>query len=204
MKLVKVLPVFSYIFHPIFVSLYGTFFYFLIAQNFTYEVTTIYLTFIQVSILTLFLPLAMYFLLVSVGIVKSFTEATIKERRLPIAIQVVLLYILLKFSVSLDYIPELYFYFLGGLLSAVVALLTTLMKHKASLHMIGISALTSFIYFLCVHNELPFVNTLALAIVCMGFVGSSRLYMKSHTPLELLTGCSIGIGPQLLLWYIWL
>jgi hypothetical protein len=204
MKLVKVLPAFSYIFHPIFVSLYGTLFYFLIDQNFTYELTTIYLTLIQVSILTLFLPLALFFLLVSVGIVKSFTEATIKERRLPIAIQALLLFILLKFSVSLDYIPELYFYFLGGLISALLALLATLIKHKASLHMIGISALTTFIYFLCVHFELPFVNTLALSIVCMGLVGSSRLYMKSHTPIELVTGCIIGITPQLLLWVVWL
>jgi hypothetical protein len=204
MKLVKVLPAFSYIFHPIFVSLYGTLFYFLIDQNFTYELTTIYLTLIQVSILTVFLPLALFFLLISVGIVKSFTEATIKERRLPIAIQALLLFILLKFSVSLDYIPELYFYFLGGLISALLALVATLIKHKASLHMIGISALTTFIYFLCVHFELAFVNTLALSIVCMGLVGSSRLYMKSHTPLELVTGSIIGIVPQLLLWYIWL
>ena len=204
MKLAKVLPAFSYIFHPIFVSLYGTLFYFLIDQNFTYELTTIYLTLIQVSILTVFLPLALFFLLISVGIVKSFTEATIKERRLPIAIQALLLFILLKFSVSLDYIPELYFYFLGGLISALLALVATLIKHKASLHMIGISALTTFIYFLCVHLELAFVNTLALSIVCMGLVGSSRLYMKSHTPLELVTGSVIGIVPQLLLWYIWL
>jgi len=204
MKLVKVLPAFSYIFHPIFVSLYGTLFYFLIDQNFTYELTTIYLTLIQVSILTVFLPLALFFLLISVGIVKSFTEATIKERRLPIAIQALLLFILLKFSVSLDYIPELYFYFLGGLISALLALVSTLIKHKASLHMIGISALTTFIYFLCVHFELPFVNTLALSIVCMGLVGSSRLYMKSHTPLELVTGIIIGIAPQLVLWYVWL
>lgn len=202
MKLVKILPAFSYIFHPIFVSLYGTLFYFLIAQNYTYEGTTVYLTLIQVSILTLFLPLALFFLLVSVGIVKSFTEATIKERRLPIAIQALLLFILLKFSVSLDYIPELYFYFLGGLISALLALLATLIKHKASLHMIGISALTTFIYFLCMYHHLPFINTLAFAIVCMGLVATSRLYMKSHTPTELITGSIIGMFPQIILWTI--
>jgi membrane-associated phospholipid phosphatase len=55
-----------------------------------------------------------------------------------------------------------------------------------------------------VHFELPFVNTLALSIVCMGLVGSSRLYMKSHTPIELITGSIIGITPQLLLWVVWL
>lgn len=202
MKLAKALPVFSYIFHPIFVSLYGTLFYFLIAQNYTYEGTTVYLTLIQVSILTLFLPLALFFLLVSVGIVKSFTEATIKERQLPVAIHALLLFVLLKFSVSLDYIPELYYYFLGGLISALLALIAILMKHKASLHMIGISALTTFIYFLCMYHHLPFINTLAFAIVCMGLVATSRLYMKSHTPTELITGSIIGMFPQIILWTI--
>lgn len=202
MKLVKILPAFSYIFHPIFVSLYGTLFYFLIAQNYTYEGTTVYLTLIQVSILTLFLPLALFFLLVSVGIVKSFTEATIKERQLPVAIHALLLFVLLKFSVSLDYIPELYYYFLGGLISALLALIAILMKHKTSLHMIGISALTTFIYFLCMYHHLPFINTLAFAIVCMGLVATSRLYMKSHTPTELITGSIIGMFPQIILWTI--
>lgn len=202
MKLAKALPAFSYIFHPIFVSLYGTLFYFLIAQNYTYEGTTVYLTLIQVSILTLFLPLALFFLLVSVGIVKSFTEATIKERQLPVAIHALLLFVLLKFSVSLDYIPELYYYFLGGLISALLALIAILMKHKTSLHMIGISALTTFIYFLCMYHHLPFINTLAFAIVCMGLVATSRLYMKSHTPTELITGSIIGMFPQIILWTI--
>lgn len=201
MKLAKALPAFSYIFHPIFVSLYGTLFYFLIAQNFTSELP-FYLTLIQVSILTIFLPLALFFLLLSVGVIKSFTEATIKERQLPVAIHALLLFVLLKFSVSLDYIPELYYYFLGGLISALLALIAILMKHKASLHMIGISALTTFIYFLSMYHHLPFINTLAFAIVCMGLVATSRLYMKSHTPTELITGSIIGMFPQIILWTI--
>jgi len=200
----KILPLFSYVFHPIFISLYGTLFYFGIAKAFDFSVPMLYLTIIQVIILTVLLPIALYFLLYSLKIVKSFTEATIKERRLPIAIQAILLFILLKFSVSLDYTVELYYFFLGGFYSAVLALFAILVQHKSSLHMMGISALTSFIYCISLANELPLLFILILSIICMGFVASSRLFMKSHTPFELITGTGIGMLPQLVIWNQWL
>ena len=96
MDLKKILPVFSYIFHPIFVSLYGTLFYFLIANSFFYN-SQIIVTLVQVTILTLLLPLSMYFLFRSLGVVTSFTEASISERKMPIAVQGILLFVLIKF-----------------------------------------------------------------------------------------------------------
>lgn len=203
MDLKKILPIFSYIFHPIFVSLYGALFYFLITQNFFYP-SQIYVTLLQVTILTLFLPLSIYFLFRSLGFVTSFTEATLKERRMPIAIQAIMLLVLLKFSVSREVTVELYYFFLGGLFSGILALASVLLKFKASLHMIGITALTAFTYGLSVYYKLPFVNLFAFCIVCMGLVASSRLYMKAHTYIELVVGLLIGLLPQVILYRFWL
>ena len=203
MDLKKILPIFSYIFHPIFVSLYGALFYFLITQNFFYP-SQIYVTLLQVTILTLFLPLSIYFLFRSLGFVTSFTEATLKERRMPIAIQAIMLLVLLKFSVSREVTVELYYFFLGGLFSGILALASVLLKFKASLHMIGITALTAFTYGLSVYYKLPFVNLFAFCIVCMGLVASSRLYMKAHTYIELVIGLLIGLLPQVILYRFWL
>jgi len=201
----KTLPVFSYIYHPIFISIYGTLFYFLVSPSYEFNpLNRVYLILIQVAILTLLLPLSLYFLFVSLGIISSFTEASIKERRVPITIQAFLLFFLLKFSVSLEELPELYYFFLGGFLSSVMALICVLMKFKASLHMIGISSLATFIFGLATLFELPLVNSVALSIVCVGLVASSRLYMKSHTNIELLVGLLIGIFSQVVLWYFWL
>lgn len=116
MDLKKILPVFSYIFHPIFVSIYGALFYFLIAQSFFYT-SQIIVTLVQVIILTLLLPLSMYFLFRSLGVVSSFTEASISERKMPIAVQAILLFVLIKFSVSRDSVAELYFFFLADFLA---------------------------------------------------------------------------------------
>ena len=203
MDLKKILPVFSYIFHPIFVSIYGTLFFFLITNSFYYN-SQIIVTLVQVTILTLLLPLSIYFLFRSLGVVSSFTEATLKERQMPIAVQAILLLVLLKFSISKEITTELFYFFLGGLISSILVLASVILKFKASLHMIGISALTAFVYGLSSYYQLPFVNLFAFCIVCMGLVASSRLYMKAHTYPELLVGIIIGLTPQLFLYRYWL
>jgi len=203
MDLKKILPVFSYIFHPIFVSIYGALFYFLVTRSFFYD-SQIYVTLIQVIILTLLLPLSIYFLFRSLGVVSSFTEATLKERQMPIAVQAILLLVLLKFSISKEITTELFYFFLGGLISSILVLASVILKFKASLHMIGISALTAFVYGLSSYYQLPFVSLFAFCIVCMGLVASSRLYMKAHTYPELLVGIIIGLTPQLFLYRYWL
>ena len=204
MEFKKCLPVFSYIFHPIFVSLYGTLFFFSVAKSYYYN-PQIYITLLQVTILTVLLPLSLFFLMRSLGMLHSFTEASLTERRLPITIQAVFLFVLLNESISREIFTELYFFFLGGLISAVLVLGAVLLKFKASLHMIGISALTAFIYGLSNYYKLPFSSyIIGICIICMGFVASSRLYKKAHTPVELLAGMTIGIIPQLLLYNYWL
>lgn len=203
MDLKKILPVFSYIFHPIFVSIYGALFYFLVTRSFFYD-AQIYVTLIQVVILTLLLPLSIYFLFRSLGVVSSFTEATLKERQMPIAVQAILLLVLLKFSISKEITTELFYFFLGGLISSILVLASVILKFKASMHMIGISALTAFVYGLSSYYQLPFVNLFAFCIVCMGLVASSRLYMKAHTYPELIVGIIIGLTPQLFLYRYWL
>lgn len=203
MDLKKILPFFSYIFHPIFISIYGTLFYFLVSQMYVYP-TLFYMTILQVGILTLLLPLSLYYLFFSLGIVKSFTEASIKERKIPILIQAVLLFILIKFSSSFSNMPELYYYFLGGFFSSLIAFIAVTLNFKASLHMIAITSLTTFIYAISLHYQLPLKNSVAFMIVAIGFVASSRLYMKSHTAIELVIGSLIGIFTQVSFWYFWL
>lgn len=204
-RLANFLPIFSYIFHPIFVSVYGALFYFLVAPNATiYSKGEIYLIVLQVVILTILLPLSLFFLLISLGFVTSFTEASLKERKLPITIQAVLLFFLLQFNQHLSSLPALYYFFLGAFFSSVIAFLFVFMKFKASLHMIGISALATFIYGLTLFYNLPLINSVAFIMICVGFVASSRLFMQSHTNFELFVGLLIGLIPQISLWYFWL
>jgi acid phosphatase family membrane protein YuiD len=45
---------------------------------------------------------------------------------------------------------------------------------------------------------------IAFLVLMNGFVASSRLEMKAHTPKELVIGFLLGIIPQLLLLRFWL
>ena len=198
----KFLAFFSYIFHPIFIPVYATLFYFFITNNFFYK-HEIYLTFIQVLILTILLPLSLFYLLRSLGFLKS-KMLDPKERKLPLAIYSLLLLTLIKYSLSIVIIPELYYYFLGMLISAALALMLLILGHKASLHMIAISTLILFIISISAYYHIRFLNLIAFFVVCSGLVASSRLHAKAHTMGEIALGVLIGVIPQVGLWFIWL
>lgn len=200
MKTKYLLIPFSYIFHPIFISIYGAVFYFIFTKNISL-LAEVYLSFIQIFILTILLPLCFYALLKTLKIVKSFTEATIEERKFPIFIQILLLYCLLNFTILVSHFPELYKFFQAGLISAFLVFISVMLKFKASLHMIGITSLFVFVMMFTSYLEIEATYTLAYLIMCMGFVASSRLYMKAHTPTELLVGIVIGALPQLFVWF---
>ncbi|ESU24448.1 hypothetical protein FEDK69T_08950 [Flavobacterium enshiense DK69] len=200
----KILPFFSYLFHPLFISVYAALFYFFVTRSFFYPYE-IFLILFQISILTVFLPISMYFLLKSLGLAKSSIMLhEKKERRLPLAFQAMFFLILTQHSFSTVVVPELYYFFLGALISTLLTLLLIVFHFKASIHMIGITGITLFIIGISLHYGIPFVSLVAFFIVSTGLVASSRLYMQAHSMKELLVGILVGAIPQLSLWYFWL
>lgn len=199
----KLLPAFSYIFHPLFISVYAILVFFFFGTSF-FEYTQIYLIIIQIIIITVFIPVTFYYLLLSLGKVDSVMLAETAQRRIPLMIHAVLLSILIRKSITIHVSPELYFFFLGSLTSTVLALLLAFIGVKPSLHMIGITALTVFTMVLSLHFEKRMITMIVVLLLSCGLVGSSRLEMKAHTLRELFLGSCIGILPQAALSYFWL
>lgn len=203
MDIKKILPVFSYIFHPIFISFYGVLLYLWLSEiKLNSSITLVLL--IQVVILTMLLPLSLYYLMKAMGYIQSFTEATIKERKIPVLLQAIFLFILIRFSEFVIELPSLYYYFIGGLISSLCAFLFTVFKFKVSLHMIGITSLLAFTISLGVYLNLTITPLIAILFVIVGNVASSRLYMNSHTVEELIAGSIIGLFSQIILWQFYL
>lgn len=198
----KMLPIFSYIFHPIFITLYGVLLYIWLSDLGLNSLSLLLL--IQVVILTILLPLSIYYLLKATGHIKSFTEATINERKFPILLQATFLFLLLRFSGFVEELPALYFFFLGGLIASIIAFILTFLNFKVSLHMIGICSLLAFLISLFIYLSVAIIPLIALVIVITGNVASSRLYMKSHNLTELFAGTLIGLFSQVLLWRFYL
>lgn len=199
----KILPVFSYIFHPIFIPLLGTVFYILYNDGY-YPKEQYYLLLFQVIIITFFLPLSFFYLLRTFGKVDTIMLSDASQRKIPLLLQIALTFILINKSVTFDRFPELYFFFLGGIGSTTIAFILIFAKIKASIHMIALSALSFFVMGISIHKELNILFTIATLFLITGIVASSRLVMKAHTIKELAIGYISGMLPQIAFWLFWL
>lgn len=199
----RTLRLFSYLFHPLFISVYAILLYFIYGGAYFNYGAFVVMT-VQIVIITIFIPITFYYLLLSLGKVDSIMIAQTSQRRFPLIMHSILLVILLKRTVRLDEHPELHFFFLGCLVSTVTALVLVLLRIKASLHMIGISALAVFAISVSLHAHERLIAPIVVLLLCNGLVATSRLTMKAHSQMELLLGTGIGVIPQLMLLWFWL
>lgn len=199
----KILPFFSYLFHPIFIPIVGTVFYILFSENY-YAKEQYFLLLFQVIIITFFLPLAFFYLLRTFGKVDTIMLSEVSQRKIPLLMQIALTGILISKSVTVERFEELFFFFLGGIVSTIIAFGLLYANLKASIHMIALSALTFFVIGMSMHHELNIIYTIATLFIISGIVASSRLAMKAHTMQELLIGYLAGMLPQIVLFWFWL
>ncbi|MFB3385903.1 hypothetical protein [Flavobacterium sp. LAR06] len=199
----KILPLFSYILHPIFISMYATLFY-LFCKGDIFTNQEKYYVLFQILIITILVPVLFFLLLRSTGHVSSVMVPETSQRRIPLVLQCFLYILLVKRSIVIARYPELHFFFLGALFSTILALVCSLFKIKASLHMMAISGLTIFVIGLNMHLQMQNPYWGAFLIFMTGVVASSRLEMEAHTPKELMIGLVLGVLPQVLFLYLWL
>ena len=193
----------SYIFHPLIMPLLGVAFYFKVSPKF-FPQEIIYAKLISLIILTFILPILLYFLLKILGRVNSLELETTKERIIPLAINCFITLLVLQRVISVHEIMELYYFFLGILLSTLTCLILAIMKFKASIHLIAISGVVMFFIALSIHFSININGTLALMSIITGAVATSRLHLKAHSFKELILGVFVGAFPQLLLINYWL
>ncbi|MHC0439845.1 hypothetical protein [Flavobacterium sp. 3-210] len=199
----KILPLFSYILHPIFISMYATLFY-LFCKEDAFTNQEKYFVLFQILIITILVPVLFYLLLKSTGHVTSVMVHETSQRKIPLILQCFLYILLVKRSIIITRYPELHFFFLGALFSTILALVCSLFNIKASLHVAAISGVAIFVIGLNMHLQMQNPYWSALLILLTGVVASSRLEMQAHTPKEILIGLLIGVAPQVLFLFLWL
>ena len=194
----KILPLFSYIFHPLFVPLLAIAIYFFVSTP-TLTSEEQLLIYVQGLIFTVILPVLFFLFLKSINKIDSIMLPILSQRRLPLTIQSLLFFILITQGNTFLHIPGLYYFFLGCFISTVMALLLALLQIKASMHKGGMSALVAFCIALSIYTQSNLLFEISVLFIINGFVASSRLYMKAHTQQELAVGFTVGFMPQLFL-----
>jgi len=199
----RLLKSISYIFHPLIMPLLGVIFYFSKSPRYIpFEI--IQAKVVSLFILTIILPVLLYLLLKTVGLVNTINLETTKERIYPLILNGIVILIVLQRILTPTQTIELYFFFVGILISNMACLLLAIMKFKASIHMIAISGAFMFFIALSIHFSININGTLALMSIITGAIATSRLHLKAHTYKELIIGIFIGFMPQLILVSYWL
>jgi hypothetical protein len=193
----------SFIFHPLIMPLLGVMFYFSKTPRFVPE-NVIYAKLFSTVILTVILPILLFFLLKTINKVDSIYLKTTKERLIPLFLNCVIIALLLWRVFSRVEIPELYFFFVGILCSTLACFILALFEVKASIHMIAASGFFMFAVAVGIHFKININGTIALMMVILGAIATSRLHLKAHTNPELAIGVFTGMFPQLFLLKFWL
>jgi len=193
----------SYIFHPLFMPLFGVCFYFSKTPRFIPSEIKL-AKIVSLIILTIILPILLYFLLKTLGKVKSIYLKNTNERIYPLALNCIVILIVIQRILTPSQVLELYYFFVGILISTMTCLLLAVFKFKASIHMISVSGVFMFFVALSIHFSININGLLALMVIIIGAVATSRLHVKAHTYKELTMGVFIGIIPQLILVSYWL
>ena len=199
----KFLSIFSYVFHPMFISVYAVLLYFFLTDRY-HSYQELFLIMVQIIILTILIPISIFYFLMTLGKADSIMIKQISQRKIPLFVNAILLYILITQSIRVEIIPELYYFFFGALASTILTFLLIFANLKASIHMVGISALTVFIIGFSLHTQSNHIYLVASFLLITGLVATSRLSMKAHDGKELIAGFLVGVLPQISLLYFWL
>lgn len=193
----------SLVFHPLIMPLLGVIFYFSKTPRHIPDPIIKGKVF-SVVILSVILPLLLFYLLKTLNKVNSIYLKTTKERILPLILNCVIV-LLILFRVFPYYeILELYYFFVGILCSTMACLILAVLKIKASIHMIAASGFFMFAIAVGIHFQININGTIALTTIILGAIATSRLHLEAHTGSELLIGVFLGLMPQLVLLNYWL
>lgn len=159
---------------------------------------------LEIIIVTIFIPLTIFYFLLHLKWIDGIMVANVSQRKIPLLINAVLLFLLITKVITKEKFPVMFFYYLGGIVSSLICFLLVFLKQKASIHIVGISSLTVLLFGLSIHFENRSIFLLSIFLIINGLVATSRLVMKAHSFKELFVGLLIGSLPQIYFLYFWL
>ena len=197
------LKVLSYLFHPLFIPIMGTLSYFVITPKYSpRELQSGNI--LPIFIITVIIPIFIYFILRTLGVVSNIFLPKVGERKYPLLINLGLLLVIVIKVIPENFTIELYYFFLGLIAATVSCLLLLFLNFKSSLHMNGMGTLLMFLIGLSIHFEINITIAISALTLAAGLVATARLYFRAHSRSEILIGFLIGMVSQLLTFKFWL
>ena len=188
----------SYVFHPLFIPLYLTYF---IIQIHSYQFAAIndrvnLWILLQVFVNCTFLPLASILLLKALNFIDSVFLKTQKDRIIPYIICMTFYFWNWYVFKNNHEVKDLVSMSMAIFNASVFGFLVNI-SMKVSMHAIAVGVMTTFIALLAFTDSSSFSLYLSIAVLLSGVVCTSRLIISDHTQKEIYYGFLVGVFSQL-------
>lgn len=182
----------STILHPIVIPTVGVMLYFLVApinirSNQKFAILSL------VFVVTYLIPLLILVLFKKTNLIKTYNTESIKERKIPVAIMIVLFFLLGNTLNNILIFRELSLLFYGTCLGLTLIYVLFFFKIKSSLHLLSLGVSISYFMVLSAVYNRSYILIILIIILLSGILASSRLHLKAHTTKEVYLGFFIGI-----------
>ena len=132
------------------------------------------------------------------GVVKSFQVESIKERKTPLFIMLIIFYVLGKLLINIPDYRELGILFYGTNISLALVYLLFFFQIKSSLHILSMSSTLGFFLLFANNYSISILPLGSILIILTGILASARLHLKAHNQKEIYLGFFIGLIGQFL------
>lgn len=191
---------FSYVFHPLFVPLYVTWFLLYVHPQYFagYDASGKNWLIARVAYTMVFLPLMTVFLLRRLGFISSFFLHSSRDRIIPyIACGIFFFWIYLVFR-NQPAVPLILTAFCFGVFLAVSAALICNIYFKISMHAIGMGGALGLMFILLSQGRVFMGLPLVITLLLTGCVCTSRLLVSDHRPFDIYSGIFLGLTSQII------
>lgn len=189
---------FSYVFHPLFIPVYVTWFIAFVHPAYFSGFNPQQKTWIiiRVAYLMVFFPFITVLISKGLGFSKSIFLKTQRERIIPyILTQIFFFWAYLVFRNQPEIPKILTAFTFGVFLSSSAALLANI-RMKISMHAIGMGGLLGIFLVIMFQNTMLMTWPIALVLLITGLVCTSRMIVSDHTSKEIYAGLFLGLACQ--------
>lgn len=192
----------SVILHPILIPTIGLTLYFILIQN-SFNKSQKMAVLGLIFVTTYLVPLLILILFKRFKLIKSFKAESIKERKIPVAMMIVLFYLLGNTLYGITNLRDLGILFYATSLGLVFIYILFAFKVKTSIHLISLGITTGFFYVLNFMYQQNLIVVIICGLFLSGILASARLHLKAHTPKEVYLGFALGfISPSIVFYFL--
>ena len=190
----------SVILHPIVIPTIGVLLYFILIPNgFNSDQTLAVLGLIFAT--TYIIPLVLLILFKKLKLIKSFKADSINERKIPIAMMIVLFYLLGNTIKKIPNLADIGLLFYATTLGLVCIYILFAFKLKTSIHLLSLGITTGFFFVLNTQYSQNLIAVIIGALIFSGILGSARLHLKAHKETEVYLGFILGFLSPIIVFY---